>query len=35
MIGEILPKDIKRNKEDAEKALILAVEQGFNGWRYD
>jgi peptidoglycan/xylan/chitin deacetylase (PgdA/CDA1 family) len=35
MIGEILPKDIRRNKEEAEKALRLAAERGFNGWRYD
>jgi hypothetical protein len=35
MIGEILPKDMKRNKEDAEKALRVAAELGFNGWRYD
>jgi hypothetical protein len=35
MIGEILPKDIRRNKEEAEKALRLAAERGFNGWLYD
>lgn len=35
MIDEILPQDLKRNKANSDKAISLAVDKGFDGWRYD
>jgi hypothetical protein len=35
MIDEILPSDLKRNKANSDRAIALAVDKGFDGWRYD
>ena len=35
MIDEILPSDLKRNKANSDNAIALAVDKGFDGWRYD
>ncbi|WP_373545571.1 hypothetical protein [Chamaesiphon sp.] len=35
MIDEILPQDLKRNKANSDNAIALAVDKGFDGWRYD
>jgi hypothetical protein len=35
MIDEVLPPDLKRNKANSDHAIALAVNKGFNGWRYD
>jgi hypothetical protein len=35
MIDEVLPPDLKRNKTNSDHAISLAVEKGFDGWRYD
>jgi hypothetical protein len=35
MIDEVLPQDLKRNKANSNCAISLAVEKGFDGWRYD
>jgi hypothetical protein len=35
MIDEILPSDLKRNKANSDRAITLAVDKGFDGWRYD
>ncbi len=34
-IDEILPPDLKRNKANSDKAIAIAVDKGFDGWRYD
>jgi hypothetical protein len=35
MIDEVLPSDLKRNKANSDRAIALAVNKGFDGWRYD
>lgn len=35
MIDEVLPQDLKRNKANSDRAIALAVNKGFDGWRYD
>jgi hypothetical protein len=35
MIDEVLPQDLKRNKANSDNAIALAVDKGFDGWRYD
>ena len=35
MIDEVLPQDLKRNKANSDCAIALAVDKGFDGWRYD
>jgi hypothetical protein len=35
MIDEVLPPDLKRNKANSDNAIVLAVDKGFDGWRYD
>jgi hypothetical protein len=35
MIDELLPQDLKRNKANSDCAIALAVNKGFDGWRYD
>jgi hypothetical protein len=35
MIDEVLPSDLKQNKANSDHAIALAVEKGFDGWRYD
>jgi hypothetical protein len=35
MIDEVLPHDLKRNKVNSDRAIALAVDKGFDGWRYD
>jgi hypothetical protein len=35
MIDEILPSDLKRNKANSDNAIALAMNKGFDGWRYD
>lgn len=35
MIDETLPQDLKRNKANSDNAIALAVDKGFDGWRYD
>jgi hypothetical protein len=35
MIDEVLPQDLKRNKANSDRAIALAVDKGFDGWRYD
>ncbi len=34
-IDEVLPHDLKRNKANSDRAIALAVDKGFDGWRYD
>jgi hypothetical protein len=35
MIEEVLPQDLKRNKANSDHAIALAMNKGFDGWRYD
>jgi hypothetical protein len=35
MIDEVLPPDLKRNKANSDNAIALAMNKGFDGWRYD
>jgi hypothetical protein len=35
MIDEVLPQDLKRNKANSDRAIALAMNKGFDGWRYD
>jgi hypothetical protein len=34
-IDEVLPHDLKRNKANSDRAITIALEKGFDGWRYD
>jgi hypothetical protein len=35
MIDEVLPPDLQRNKANSDRAIVLVVNKGFDGWRYD